>query len=343
MTLKLNPRLLDVVAFDDTSKGHPRRTTGTIVEVLGDPARAFLIEVAGVEGVPVSYATKEIGEIKQVWSTKDIQQGSNPPDAQIHFEQGILFLQNGMLGPAKQQFAKAFARDKNLRANLLNATNDLAKKGKLDAAIRVYALILELQPEYENAKQNLSAAYVQRGITFGRSGLLHEAIEDFNSALLLRPTDDAVYLIRKNLVAAYTQLGVRHSDIKQYSEALNYFVFAFDLDPSDLTQRNIAVALVASAAAKTEPESPVPSSDFFRQAMQMGLSLSGSLNCYGATLARHGRLAEARRALRAAVEADPHNEIARSNFETISGHDVPERLTLGLIPLEPQELRITST
>ena len=181
---------------------------------------------------------------------------------------------------------------------------------------------------------------VQRGIRFGRSSLLHEAIEDFNYALMLRPTDDAVYLVRKNLVAAYTQLGVWHSDIKQYSEALNYFIFAFDLDPSDLTQRNVAIALVASSTAKTELDSPLPPADFFRQATPMGLSLSESLNCYGATLARHGRIPEARRALRAAVEADPRNDMARSNFETISTQDIPSNLTLGLIPLEPQELHI---
>jgi len=340
MTLELNPKLLDVVEFDDTSNGSHRRATGTIVETFGDPARAFLIEVADAQGVPASYASKEISEIKRVWSTEHIGETPEPPDAQIYFEQGILFLQNGVLGHAKEQFAKAFALNENLRASLLNATSDLAKKGKLDAAIRIYSLILELQPNYENAKQNLSAAYVQRGIRFGRSGLLHEAIEDFNSALMLRPADDAVYLIRQNLVAAYTQLGVWHSDIKQYSEALNYFIFAFDLDPSDHTQRNIAIALVASSAAKVELDSPLPPADFFRQPIQMGLSLSESLNCYGATLARHGRIPEARRALRAALEADPQNDMARSNFETISTQEIPSNLALGLIPLEPQELRI---
>jgi tetratricopeptide (TPR) repeat protein len=340
MTLELNPRLLDVVEFDNVSKGRARKITGTIVETFGDPARTFLIEMADAEGVPYSFVTQEIDDIKQVWSAQGVGKTPNLPEAQLHFEQGILFLQNGLLGSAKGEFAKAFALNQNLRASLLNATNDLAQKGKLDAAIRIYALILELQPQYENAKQNLSAGYVQRGIRLGRSGLLHKAIEDFNAALMLRPTEDAVYLIRRNLVAAYTQLGVWHSDKKQYSEAVTYFMFAFELDPSDPTQRNVGVALVASSAAKTEPESPLPGLDFFRQAIQMGLTLSECLNCYGATLARHGRIVEARRALRAAVEADPQNEVARSNFETISSQDIPEGLMLGLIPLEPQELRI---
>lgn len=343
MTLKLNPKLLDVVEFGDTSKGSTAKHRGTVVETFGDPPRTFLIEIADAEGVPHSYVTQGIEEIRRVRPTDSSSKTPDRSEALVYFEQGILFLQNGLIAQAKDKFSEAFALDQKLRANLLNATNELAERGKLDAAIRVYALILELQSQYGPARRNLSAAYVQRGIQLGRSGLLHEAIENFNSALMLRPSDDAIELIQKNLVAAYTQLGAWHSDIKQYTEAITYFVFAFDLDPSDLTQQNIGIALVAASAARTEPDSPLPDPEFFKQAIQMGLTLSQCLNSYGATLARHNRITEARLALKAAVQADPENQLARSNFETISREEVPENLMLGLIPLEPQELRAAAT
>lgn len=227
---------------------------------------------------------------------------------------------------------------------MLESTNALARKGKLDAAIRVYNLLLELQPEYELARENLAAAYVQRGVKRGRTGLLDQAIEDFKTALMLRPRrQESLEVVRKNLVAAYTHLAVQHPDMNLYSEAVGYFVFAFELDPSELTQRNLAIALIASSVPKIESGSQAPGEDFFRQAMQMGLTLSESLNVYGATLARHGRISEAVRALEKAVQVDPKNEMAKKNLETLLRHDAPGDLPTGLTPLEPQEMHVVET
>lgn len=340
MNLELNPKLLDVVEFEDSSLGPTVKRRGTIVETFGEPPNAVLIETTNSQGLPLSYITQEIQHIKKVWSLEATTPEPTLPEARQYFEKGILFLQNGLIARAKDHFSKAFSLDVNLRASLLNATNVLAQKGKLDAAIQVYSLILELQPEYELARQNLCAAHVQRGISLGRAGLLNRAVEDFNMALMLRPSKESMELIRKNLVAAYTRLGIRYSDAKQYQEAVSYFLVAFELDPSDAaTQRNLAIALVASSAAKSEPESHVPDAEFFRQAIQMGLTFSECMNAYGATLARHGRISEARRALETAVEADPENDLAKKNLETILRR-IPGDLVSGLTPLEAQELHL---
>src|SRR5713226_3354050 len=342
MNLEINPKLLDVVEFQDSSLGTTVKQTGTIVETFGDPPIAVLVEVTDSQGIPESFATKKIGDIQRVWEAKIPAEHAKPGEPQQYFENGFLYLQNGLIGRAKEHFAQAFSLDKDLRASLLESANLLARKGKLEAALRVYSLLLELQPEYELARENLAAAYVQRGIHRGRTGLLDQAIEDFKTALMLRPgRPESLELIRRNLVAAYTHLGVQHSNMKLYSEAVAYFVFAFELEPSDLTQQNLAIALIASSVPSTESGSLVPGEDFFRQAIQMGLSLSRCLNAYGATLAHHGRISEAVRALERAVQVDPKNEMAMKSLETLRLEEPPGDLPTGLTPLEPREMRLT--
>jgi tetratricopeptide (TPR) repeat protein len=338
MNFELNPKLLDVVEFEDSSEAAHVKRTGTIVETFGEPPNAVLIEVTDSRGIPLSYFTSNLEDVKRIWAAEAPAEESTPAEAQEYFEKGILFLQNGLLARAKEQFSKAFSLDKNLRAVLLNATIVLAQKGKLDTAIRVYELILEIEPQYELARENLAAAYVQRGIKLGRAGLLDQAIEAFNLAMMLRPRPNSIGVIRHNLVAAHTQLAIRYSDCEQYREAVRYFLVAFELDPSDTTQRNLAIALVASSATQTETESQVPDTEFFRQAIQMGLTFSECLNAYGATLARHGRISEATRALDTAVAADPKNELARRNLETILRQQIPGELIAGLVAIETQEL-----
>jgi hypothetical protein len=83
----------------------------------------------------------------------------------------------------------------------------------------------------------------------------------------------------------------------------------------------------------------VPEAEFFRQAIQMGLTFSECLNAYGATLARHGRVSEATRALESAVEADAKNELAKKNLKTIRRQPIPGDLITGLVAIETQELK----
>jgi len=341
MNSELNPQLLDVVEFEDSSLSASVKRTGTIVETFGQPPNEALIEILDSQGVPESFVSKKIEEITTVWEAKSRTEAAEPKEAKQYFENGFLYLQNGLIGRAKEQFARAFSLDKDLRASLLESANILVRKGNLEAALLVYSLLLELQPEYELARESLAAAYVQRGIHRGRTGLLDQAIEDFKTALMLRPRrQESLVRIQKNLVAAYTHLAVQHSNMNLYSEAVAYFGLAFELEPSYLTQRNLAIALIASSAAKTESKSQVPSEDFFKRAIQMGLTLSQCLNAYGATLAHHGRIPEAVLALERAVQVDPQNEMARNNLETLLRQDPPGDLPTGLTPLETREMQV---
>src|SRR5260370_21283959 len=108
MSLELNPKLLDVVEFEDSSEGTPAKRRGTFVETLGEPANAVLIEIADSQGVPLKYFTSKSEDIKSVWAAGAPTAESIPTEGQKYFEKGILFLQNGLIARAKDHFSRAF-------------------------------------------------------------------------------------------------------------------------------------------------------------------------------------------------------------------------------------------
>jgi len=339
MDIELNPKLLDVVEFEESSQGARLKRKGTVVQIFREPPSAVLIEMAGSQGVPLAFVTRKIEEVKMAWTPAETKgEEVRIPEAQQLFEKGILFLQNGAMARAKDYFSRAFALDPKLAGSLMNATHPLAEKGAFEAAMLLYGLILELLPQYQLARENLSITHVNRGVELARRGVIDRAIEDFTSALMLGPTQRVVELVKRNLVAGYTQLGIRHTEIKQYHEATNYFVMAFELSPYDVTRKNLALALVAASAAKTESGAQLPEKDFFRQPMLMGLTISECLNAYGATLANLGRLTEARLALEAAVETDAKNEMAKKNLARLVKKEPLPALIPGLTQLEGQEI-----
>src|ERR1700740_2286055 len=117
MRLELNPNLLDVVEFEDSSLGTAVKRTGTIVEVFGVSPQAVLVEVADSQGVPEFFVTKKVEDVQKVWEAKPTAEPATPREAQHYFENGFLYLQNGVFGRAKEQFAKAFSLEPNLRAS----------------------------------------------------------------------------------------------------------------------------------------------------------------------------------------------------------------------------------
>lgn len=345
MNVQLNPKLLDVVELEGVE---PRPSAspsirGTVVEIFTEPTKAALIEVLDQNGVPRDFVTRPIEHMKTVWTAPEsVAMEVERDDPQRSFEKGILLLQNGLIAEAKHHFAQAFALEPRLAASLVNSTNILAQRGVFDAAIFIYELILELQPQYALGRENLAITHLNRGVQYARLRAIDKAVDDFNAALALGPSAKVVELARQNLVAAYTQLGILHAEIRRYQEALANFVAAFQLNPSDITRKNLALTLVSLSAERTENRSQLPRATFFTRAMQMGLTLSECLNAYGATLAGLGQLSEARRALEAAVEADSTNELAKKNLGILLARGVPFEvtpLTFGLESLETQSLQ----
>jgi tetratricopeptide (TPR) repeat protein len=341
MNLELNPKILDVVVLPKTVPAVPP-LTGTVVELFGNGL--LLVEVTDDNGVPKKLVTVPAEDVKVVWPAMETQE-ENRPQSQQSFEEGILLLQNGLIDHAKKRFIESFKLDPKLAGTLMNLGNQLAEKNAFDSAMFLYQLIVELQPAYSLARENLAITHLNRGTKYAHLGAMDKAIEDYNICLWLDPSERVIQLSQRNIVAAFTRLGITHIEIKRYEEAMTYFVAACQLWPSDDTRKNLGLALVSIFAARHEGHG-IPSEVSFRQAMLMGLSFSECLNAFGATLASLGQTADARSVVKAAFEADPRNDLARKNLDILSAHEVPSEFSVsmwGLETVEPTFTPITSS
>jgi tetratricopeptide (TPR) repeat protein len=275
-----------------------------------------------------------------VWSSSESEKQKSADDnATVQFQKGVLLLQNGLLAEAKAHFKEAFKHDPRFAGTLMNSANEPAKRGMYDVAIFIYQLVLELQPENGLTRRNLAATYINRGIQYAGKGALDKAVEDFGYSLSLEPSGEIAQKTQHNLVAAYTQLGTRLAEINRHQESVANLFIALQISPSDLTRRNLAIALVSLQASRAEGSRQTLSLSDFRIPIQMGLTLSECLNAFGATLANLGDVEAARRALLAAVKSDPENEQARNNLarlDTAKETAGPSWMNFGISSIEPQ-------
>ncbi len=340
MNVELNPRLLDVVEFraESPELNASQALTGTIVEILGDTPGTVLIELTDEEGIPTDFVERNIDQISSVWESASQMKAEPSVDmAQQMFEEGFLLLQNGHVSSARDRFRKAFDLNPKLAGSLMNSALTPAASGEYDVTIAICQLILELQPGYALARENLAITFLNRGVEYARRGALDSAVKDFNASLMAGASEQTAKVVQQDLVAAYTQIGILHVEIRRYEEAVGHFQLALTLGPAEATRKNLAIGLVALAASKREPGALPLEPAFFRLPMQMGLTLSECLNTYGATLAILGELPKAQHILEAAVENDPTNDLARKNLAIVSARRFPLELptsTLGLIPID---------
>jgi tetratricopeptide (TPR) repeat protein len=335
MTFELNPKLFDIVSFETTSEATRVARTGTVVELLGSDSG--LVEISDRSGVATELLSIPLRDMKVVSSST-----KSPPlehdGGEHYFQEGLLLLQNGVLLLAKERFGKAFAVQSNLAGTLMNLTNDLASKRAFDSALLLYQLIMELQPNYRLARENLARTYLNRGVEYANRGALDKALEDFTKALSFEGSDEIVGLSRHNLAAALTQIGLHHIQIKRFVEAFQFFLGALQLEPFDLTRRNFALALVSLSAWKQETLPHSIQEEFFKEPLLIGLTYSECLNAYGATVASLGKIAEATALIQRALSVDPYNELAKKNLSILSSRSVSEVLPLemwGLTAVEP--------
>ena len=339
MTIRINPKLLDVVQIKDSPFKIGETQHGTIIELLGGSPEAVLIEVLDDQGVPRAIVRRTVDEIEPVSAKREISEPeSKLSEAQLCFESGILLLQNGWHEQAKEQFSKSFSLDPKYRGGLLNTTNELAAKGAFEPAILVYTILLEISPDYKLARENFAIVLMNRAIVLAQHGLFSQAMEGYRKALALNPSVATRRRIRENMVATYTQLGLFYSHANQYELASECFQKAFELDQSEVSRKNLGVAMIAVFTAGSGNRAAELRAEMFREPLLMGLTLSECLTAYGATLATLGDVSEARRALREALEADPQNSIAGHNLEVLSDQESSEGIRTGLVSIQSQPL-----
>jgi tetratricopeptide (TPR) repeat protein len=344
MDIELSPKILDVVEVPNRFLGlqAPGVALGTVVEVLGGPNGGLLVEITDENGVALDLVQLPASEAKRVWSSPEPQKQASPDQgATNEFQKGVLLLQNGLLAEAKTHFELAFQHDARLAGTLMNLGNGLAERGMYDAALLIYQLVLELQPENRLTRRNLAATHINRGIQYAGRGALDKAVEEFGYSLTLTPSGEIASKAQHNLVAAYTQLGTRLAEINRHREAVANFFVALQIGPSELTRKNLAIALVSLQASRVEGSRQTPSISDFKNPIQMGLKYSECLNAFGATLANLGDVEAGRRVLLEALQADPENELARMNLarlDTSRERAGPSWMNFGISSIEAQPM-----
>ncbi len=340
MNIELSPKLLDVVEVPNKFLGYetPGTALGTVVEVFGNPASSLLVEISDEGGVPQDLVEMPASEARKVWSAPQRDEQASEGAAGSRFQRGILLLQNGVVGEARAEFRAAFEVDPRLAGTLMNLANGLAERGGYDSAIFLYELIIELQPENQLTKRNLLAAHINRGVWYAGQGALDKAIDDFSVPLMLEAPEDLAHRAQHNLVASYTQRGLDLFGMKRFLEAFGSFAAALQIQPSDITRKNLAIALVAVQAFQGERKQAPPVAAF-KQPIRMGLSYSECLGAYGATLTSLGDQDIARRILDKAVDLDPHNELAQANLARLQASQqaaAAVQMEMGITIIEPE-------
>ena len=103
-----------------------------------------------------------------------------------------------------------------------NLANALAESGRFPEAIAEYQSALRIQPDYADARNNLTRIEAERhyesGLSLARQGKLREAIPELEESLRLNPANPEAH---NNLGVVLQQIGGHESGaIAHFREAL---------------------------------------------------------------------------------------------------------------------------
>src|SRR5262249_41910684 len=154
MTTKNRGKELDVVKLlvDLPDYGLSKGQEGTILVVTEDPSERYLVEFSDEEGDEIATVDLAPDQVDVIWSFAEHQaKESQPPEqtpesiAKTYFEQGMIYLNNGLLDQAKEKFRRTFEINPDYAGTLLNAAKPLADEGQWDKAVFICRLVLALQ------------------------------------------------------------------------------------------------------------------------------------------------------------------------------------------------------
>ncbi len=343
---------LDVVRLlvDLPEQGLGRGEEGTVLLVFNGQPEHYLVEFADREDVALATFVVSSEQIEVVWSFAEHRPKENPaaeqtPEqrAKTYFEQGMIYLQNGVLDQAKEKFCSCFEIDPRYAGTLTNAALPLANAGRWEEAAFIYRLVLSLQPNRQSALDNLALVYLNRGVEQARKKQYDAALASFHEVLGINASEGITQQAQENIWAVHVKRGVELALENRFQEASPHFVMALSLSPAQ-ARRNWIIFLVGWATFReiTEPDQLQESIDeMYSRALQAGLEPSEFYNARGAVLANCGRLDEAVAALNKALELDPHNESARQNLARLQEQTqkrYPNEI-LAEIPFMKTELR----
>jgi Tfp pilus assembly protein PilF len=183
---------------------------GTVLLVFNDHPEHYLVEFADEEGVEIATVGLAPEQVEVFWSfaehrSNDEQstQRTAEEKAKLYFEQGMIYLQNGLLDQAKEKFSRAFDIDPSYAGTLTNNALPLAEGEHWDQATFIYRLVLSLQPDYQLARDKLAIAYLNRGVEQARKKQYGQALESFHQALEINASEKIWQQVQTNILATF--------------------------------------------------------------------------------------------------------------------------------------------
>jgi len=164
--------------------------------------------------------------------------------------------------------------------------------GDYDKAIAMYKKSIKLNPEDENARNNLGNVY--RDI-----GLYTESFKEYERALEINPY----------LVEAHNNLGILYVNRGLYDEAIKEYMLAIEINPNLAGVHNNLGNIYRKKGLYGK------ALEEYREAVDLDRELVEAYNNLGVTLAEMGELREAVRQFRKALRRNPKYEQARFNLE----------------------------
>ena len=211
-------------------------------------------------------------------------------------------------------------------------------KGDTELAVARFKACLDIDPDFDPARETLLQVYQRVGLSqqavdlleetlkqipssndyntigvmYYRTGEIDQAITAFRKSLEMNPYDPTP---RNNLYQIFRELGIKALNVKAYKEAALYFGEALQFKPEDaLLYRLMGDAYAREGDLKNAIAQYRKAFDFDPADMEIKQNLAGYLSNYGVELTGVQRWEEAIAAYREALQLTPTLNIAYANL-----------------------------
>ncbi len=307
--------------------GLRRGQRGFVIEAFGEPDEAYDLEFEDEDGEFLGFA----------YSVKPDQVINIHAIAGNAFEYGLTLLGEGKPFEAERELRRAIELKPEFIVNLHNWVFSIFENTKeWENFIQALRLVLKLDPNFEVeghrmsdfARNNLATAYQNYAAQKATDGEVETALLYFGHAMGIASRPEIISLIQRNLAKAYTSLGIRAAESDDYEGAVARMIHACELDPNDMTRKNLGIAYAQAAKHYLDRQDYVSAVPAFEHAMDMGLLFPELLIDYGVALAKSGHQGEAVLALQRARKLSPNDQIIEHNLRLMERGEKPDFSTV---------------
>ncbi len=222
------------------------------------------------------------------------QQGLRRASAELTSRANKL-VQKSKLEKAMKQYSRVLERDPEFSQARNNLANVLASKGKINEAISYYEECLRLDPEFAEAHNNLAIILIHKG-------RLDEAITHYQESIRIEP----------ETAETHYNLGVTFLTAKRLDEAAECFVEALRLKP------NMAEAYSNLGNTFLNQNKVEEAVQYYQKALSIKPDIIQAHNNLGIIYTRQGKFKEAQWHYNRVLNINPEHKLAKSNLAALS-------------------------